>query len=152
MDNKKMLETILKIREIRNNLKKLDIKDVEKEVLRKSFNYYEDLLNLDITRNNLNKSEFDSQNIPNDIEVIDVPIDVNSNKYDEFTSVDEKDIPSVVDKLCDSFDSLSLKSDEMVIVLKALKEYSEYLQELSLIQKNNQDLYNEIMNENSLKK
>ena len=150
MDNKKMLDEILKIRDIRNDLVNLNIKEEEKEVLRRSLNYYEDLLNLDITRNNLNKIEFENEGIENNIEVIDIPLEMNTNRYNEFIKVDDKELISIIDNLSNSITNLNLNYDLKIVLLKSLKEYSFYLHDLNLKRQSNQELYNEIMESKSI--
>ena len=150
MDNKKMLDEILKIRDIRNDLVNFNIKEEEKEVLRRSLNYYEDLLNLDITRNNLNKIEFENEGIENNIEVIDIPLEMNTNRYNEFIKVDDKELISIIDNLSNSITNLNLNYDLKIVLLKSLKEYSFYLHDLNLKRQSNQELYNEIMESKSI--
>ena len=149
MDNKKMLNDILKIRDIRNNLINLNLQNNEKEVLRKSLNYYEDLLNLDITRNNLNATEFIEQGIPSDIEVVDIPIEENTTRYIEITKLNDNELISTIDTLSSSISNLELDNNDVIVILKSLKEYSEYLKELSLKKQKNNEIYNEIINENN---
>lgn len=148
MNNKKMLENILKIREIRTNLKNLNISDLEKEVLRRSLNFFEDELNLDIIRNNLNKEEYDSENIPNDIEIINVPVEENTNRYNEYANVLDNYIISIINDITNSIDNLNLDNNEIIIILKSLKEYSDYLKNLILVKNNNKNIYNEVINDN----
>ncbi|MBQ8892099.1 MAG: hypothetical protein IJ068_04525 [Bacilli bacterium] len=138
MDNKKRLEDILKIRELRSNLDNLNLTGAEKEVLRRSFNYYENLLNLDIVRTNLNKEELDSMDIKNDIEVVSVPVENSSNKYTEYASVSESEVISIINKLCNELDEK--------VTLTSLKEYCNYLMQVKLLQKSNQELYDDIFN------
>jgi len=149
MDNKKMLNDILKIRDIRNNLINLNLQNNEKEVLRKSLNYYEDLLNLDITRNNLNATEFIEQGIPSDIEVVDIPIEENTTRYIEITKLNDNELISTINNLSSSISNLDLDNNDVIVILKSLKEYSEYLKELSLKKQKNNEIYNEIINENN---
>ena len=145
MNNKELLNMILKIRDIRTNLVNLNLNDKEKEILRQSLNYYEDELNLDITRNNLNKYEFDEQEISNDIEIVDIPIEKNTTKYVEFAKVNSDELIPLISNISNAVNTLGLDINEVVIILKSLKEYSEYLKQMELTRKNNQDLYTEIM-------
>ena len=138
MNNKKRLEDILKIRDLRSNLNNLNLTSEEKEVLRRSFNYYENLLNLDIVRTNLNKEELDSMDIQNDIEVVNVPVENNIDKYKEYANVDETSVIDIVNKLCNELDER--------VALTSLKEYCNYLMQVKLMQKSNQGIYDEIFN------
>ena len=156
MNNKELLNIILKIREIRNNLVNLNLNDKEKEILRKSLNYYEDLLNLDITRNNLNKNELEEQGIDNDIEIVDIPTSENTIRYQEFAKVNDTELVNIITNISNVINALGLDNNQIVVILKSLKEYSEYLKQLELNRKNNQELYTEILyeqdNKNNSKK
>ena len=156
MNSKELLNIILKIREIRNNLVNLNLNDKEKEILRKSLNYYEDLLNLDITRNNLNKNELEEQGIDNDIEIVNIPTFENTTRYQEFSKVNDTELVGIITNISESINTLNLDTNQIVIILKSLKEYSEYLKQLELNRKNNQELYTEILyeqdNKNNSKK
>ena len=148
MNNKELLDIILKIRSIRNDLVNLNLNDKKKEILKKSLNYYEDLLNLDITRNNHNKEEFEEQGISNDIEIVNVPLEENTNRYKEFTKVDDNELINIITSISEKFNNLNFNTNELIIILKSLKEYSEYLKQLELTKQSNQELYTEIISEN----
>ena len=149
MNNKEILNNILKIRDIRNNLSTLNLNDKEKEILRKALNYYEDSLNLDITRNNLNKNEFTEYGINNDIEEVIVPVEENTNRYHEFALVQDNEIISIITNISDNINNIDLDTNYIILILKSLKEYSEYLKSLEVTKKSNQELYTEIMPDNN---
>ena len=136
MNNKERLEILLKVRELRNNLNVSNFTEKEKEVLRRSYNYYEDLLNLDIVRTNLNKDELDDMDVKNDIEVVDVPIEASENKYQEYANLNNEEIITIINQLSD------LVNDK--VILNALMEYCTYLVQVKKMQENNQVLYDEI--------
>ena len=133
MNNKERLEILLKVRELRNNLNVSNFTEKEKEVLRRSYNYYEDLLNLDIVRTNLNKDELDDMDVKNDI---DVPIEASENKYQEYANLNNEEIITIINQLSD------LVNDK--VILNALMEYCTYLVQVKKMQENNQVLYDEI--------
>ena len=145
MNNKKMLEIILQIREIRNNLVNLNLNKEEKEVLRRSLNYYEDLLNLDITRNNLTHEELEDENIENDIEVVKVPTEENSNRYQEFSNLKEDELISLINKINESLNNLEIDINDKKVILNSLKEYCLYKEQISLMKKSNREVYDEVM-------
>ena len=145
MNNKKMLEIILQIREIRNNLVNLNLNKEEKEVLRRSLNYYEDLLNLDITRNNLTHEELENENIENDIEIVKVPIEENSNRYQEFSNLKEDELISLINKINESLNNLEIDINDKKVILNSLKEYFLYKEQISLMKKSNREVYDEVM-------
>lgn len=146
MNNKKMLEIILQIREIRNNLVNLDFNEEEKEVLRRSLNYYEDLLNLDITRNNLTHEELENENIENDIEIVNVPTEENSNRYQEFSNLKEDELISLINKINESLSSMEIDINDKKVILNSLKEYCLYKEQISLMRKSNREVYDEVIN------
>ena len=145
MNNKKMLEIILQIREIRNNLVNLNLNKEEKEVLRRSLNYYEDLLNLDITRNNLTHEELENENIENDIEIVKVPTEENSNRYQEFSNLKEDELISLINKINESLNNLEIDINDKKVILNSLKEYFLYKEQISLMKKSNREVYDEVM-------
>ena len=145
MNNKKMLEIILQIREIRNNLVNLNLNKEEKEVLRRSLNYYEDLLNLDITRNNLTHEELENENIENDIEIVKVPTEENSNRYQEFSNLKEDELISLINKINESLNNLEIDINDKKVILNSLKEYCLYKEQISLMKKSNREVYDEVM-------
>ena len=136
MNNKERLEILLKVRELRNDLNNLNFTNEEKEVLRRSYNYYESLLNLDIVRTNLNKEELDSMDVQNDIDVVEVPLDKNVNKYQEYSKLNDEEVITIVSKLSDTLNDK--------VALNALMEYCTYLGQVKLMKQNNQVLYDEI--------
>ena len=145
MDNKKRLEEILKIRELRNNLNNLSISMEEKEILRRSFNYYENLLNLDIVKTNLNKEELDNYEIENDLERLSVPIEYSLNKYFEYVKVLDNAIIEIINKLNCNLETLNLNNKDKKVILNSIKEYSLYIKQVNQMKKSNQELYKEIM-------
>ena len=145
MNNKKMLEIILQIREIRNNLVNLNLNKEEKEVLRRSLNYYEDLLNLDITKNNLTNEELENENIENDIEIVKFEIEENSNRYQEFSNLKEDELISLINKINESLNKLEIDINDKKVILNSLKEYFLYKEQISLMKKSNREVYDEVM-------
>lgn len=133
MNNKKMLDTILKIRDIRNNLSNFNIKEEEKEILRKTLNYYEDMLNLDITRNN-----------NNNFDVVEIPLEENTTRYKEFVFVPDNKTLEILNGIESSISNINLNEDEIKVLLSSLKEYCLYLEQVNMMRKNNLETLNEI--------
>ena len=138
--NKERLEKILKIRKIRNNLDNLNITLEEKEILRKTLNYYENELNLEIERSNNNIEEYDNYDIPNENQEIKIPEDDSINKYKEYAIIDNNNLLSNVENLINNITNFNLSEDDNKIILNCLKEYCLYLKELE-IKKQNSDNY-----------
>ena len=145
MDNNKRLEIILKIRDIRKKINELNITIEEKEVLRKSLNYYENMLDLDIARSNLNKDELDNEDILNDIVKVDVPVEEDIYRYQEFIKINDSNIIKIIDNISNIIENLELNKDDIVVLLNSLKEYSIYLNQLAIEKQHNKELYDEIM-------
>ena len=145
MDNNKRLEIILKIRDIRKKINELNITIEEKEVLRKSLNYYENMLDLDIARSNLNKDELDYEDILNDIVKVDVPVEEDIYRYQEFIKINDSNIIKIIDNISNIIENLELNKDDIVVLLNSLKEYSIYLNQLAIEKQHNKELYDEIM-------
>ena len=144
MNSKEMLDKILKVREVRNNLTDLNISLEEKEILRRCLNHYENYLNLSITTNNLNKEELEENDIPNDIEPISIPIEENTTKYNEFAKLNDNNLIDLIKQIDNSLKDLDLSKEDYIILLKSLKEYSLYLEQLALEKINNKDLFDEL--------
>ena len=121
-------------------------RDSLKEVLRISLNHYEDDLILYITKSNANAKYLDDNNIKHDIEVVEVPKDEESSRNKLFMEIDNNNIDSYIDKLSDSFDKIELSDKEKVLILKALKEYCIYLEQVNMSVLKNKEVYDDIFN------
>ena len=137
MDNNKRLEIILKIREKRNELDILNLTNEEKEVLRRSLNYYEQELDLNIARANNDIIELDDMGIKSDNSKTIVPKDESNLIYKEYANIYKIDINSTINSLLNKIDDS--------ILLNSLKEYALSLQQLNAIRENNQEEFKEYL-------
>ena len=135
------LETILKIREIRNNLPNLDLSLETKELLRKSLNFYENELDIEIARSNNNIDEFTKEGIEHDEKII-IPLEENSNKYQEYTNIKDIDLLDNIKYLINNIDKLNNNK----IILNALKEYCLYLEQLNIKKINSEKFLEDLKN------
>lgn len=149
MNNSEILKKIELVREVRRDLGSFRfLTNEEKAMTLKALNDYEFTLEQDITRNLNTKKELDAEGIPNDIEVVEVPLDTNRPLYKEFSeagSYEELDanIIRLVDALFKA-PSFDLEDSKKKVLLEALKEYVKYLQNLKLKQDNNRNNYPEL--------
>ena len=151
MENNKNLENILMIREIRNNLESMNITNEEKEVLRRSLNYYEEELDIEIQRNSNNNKLLYEEKIKGNVEYIDVPVDGDSKRYIEFASINESLLNEIINSFYDKIDNLDLDIRKKGIILKSLRDYCDYLKQLSLERENNKKLYDEMFEDQNTK-
>ena len=149
MNSEKKLEEIIKIREIRNNLVNLDIVDNEKEILRRSLNYYENVLNLDITKKNSNIEEYMEQGIETHEKIVSIPLDDSAFKYQEFTKVEDNNIKIIINNLTNDLITINLDKDSIIVILNSLKEYSVYLEQVNRMRQSNKEIYEEVMDTRS---
>lgn len=145
MNSIKMLEELEILRATRRNISNLDIALSEKEILRRSLNYYENLLHLDITRNNLNIEEFQEHGIESSNSYVSIPMEEDTTKYQEFAKVEDSNIIEVINNLTNDLITIDLDKDSIMIILKSLKEYSLYLEQINRSKKSNQEIYEEVM-------
>lgn len=142
MDNNKRLETILKIREIRNKIANLDVSLEEKEVLKRSLNLYEDNLDYDIARENNNIIEFQEQGIESNQNQVLVPLEENTSRYKEYATLKELDLGDIIDLVISKIskiDVLNEKDKELILI--SLKNYCIYLNELEIKRKHYEEDY-----------
>lgn len=142
--NKESLEIILKIRKIRNNLDNLNITLEEKEILRRTLNYYENELYLEIERNNNNIEEYKTYDVPNQEQEIKIPTDNSLNKYKEYSIIDNNNLLLNVENLINNIPKLNLDEEDNIIILNCLKEYCLYLKQLEITKENNQEILKEL--------
>lgn len=142
MNNKERLENILKIRSIRNKIELLNLNLEEKEILKRSLNYLEDDLNLEIIVSNRNIDELMDENIDHD-EKVNVPIEENSNRNHEYAVIDELNLNNIIDNLYNQIDSLELDSIEQFVILKSLQSYCTYLEQVKNMKQSGNAIYQE---------
>ena len=155
MKNKDRLERIEVIREVRRKLGNFNFQNEEKSIILKSLNDYENTLTIDITRSINNIKEFETLGISHDIEVINVPIDINKPTYPEFANlyINESLELSItrLGNLINQISYLDIFDDEKRVLLESLKEYSNYLRLLVQKRENNKKLYeDEFLNDGTL--
>ena len=150
MSNNERLETILKIREIRNKLDSLNCTNEEKEIIRLSLNYYEEDLDIEIARFNKEIKVLEEEGITSNNKEVNVPIEEANNKYKEYANSYSFNISEVLSKLLNELNNKEeLKSFEKEIILKSLKEYCLYLERLQSLRKNNEIIYGDEYKDNS---
>ncbi|MBQ8472804.1 MAG: hypothetical protein IJ501_04820 [Bacilli bacterium] len=146
MKNKDRLERIEVIREVRRKLGNFRLmSNEEKAIALKALNDYEYNLTTDITRSINNIREFEEQGISHDIEVVDVPVEVNKPTYPEFAtagsyeSLDENIIR--LKDLLFHVPSENIPDDEKRVFLESLRDYCYDLQKLKYERDNNRKAY-----------
>ncbi|MBR3661406.1 MAG: hypothetical protein IKN63_05885 [Bacilli bacterium] len=145
MESIKLLKELESLRLTRNNISNLDISLQEKEILRKSLNYYENMLYLDITRNNNNLEEFMEHDIESNNQYVSIPKDDNVLKYQEYVKIDDCKETEIINNLINDLITIDIDKDSIVIILKSLKEYSLYLEQVDRMQKSNKEIYKEVI-------
>lgn len=137
MDNNKRLEMIMKIRESREALDIMDLTNSEKEVLRRSLNFYEQKLDNEIASANNNIVELEEMGIKSNNQKIVVPKEKVDSKYKEYANIYQINITETINSL--------LNQLRDVAMLASLKEYALSLQQLNNVKENNQEEFKEYL-------
>ena len=137
MDNNKRLEMIMKIRESREALDIMDLTNSEKEVLRRSLNFYEQKLDNEIASANNDIIELDDMGIKSNNQRIVVPKEKVDSKYKEYANIYQINITETINSL--------LNQLRDVAMLASLKEYALSLQQLNNVRENNQEEFKEYL-------
>lgn len=137
MNNNKRLEMIMKIRESREALDSMDLTNSEKEVLRRSLNFYEQKLDNEIAYANNNIVELDEMGIKSNNQKIVVPKEKIDSKYKEYANIYQINITETINSL--------LNQLRDVAMLASLKEYALSLQQLNNVRENNQEEFKEYL-------
>ena len=137
MDNNKRLETIIKIRESREALDSMDLTNSEKEVLRRSLNFYEQKLDNEIASANNNIVELEEMDIKSNNQRIVVPKEKIDSKYKEYANIYQINITDTINSLLNQLRDTTM--------LASLKEYALSLQQLNNIRENNQEEFKEYL-------
>ena len=74
--------------------------------------------------------------VQNDIDVVEVPVDKNVNKYQEYAKLNDEEVITIVNKLSDTLNDK--------ITLNSLMEYCTYLGQIKLMKQSNQVTNDEI--------
>jgi len=141
--NNERIETILKIREIRNGIDSLQLSDIEKEILKVTLNNYEDMLILDVERTNNDSNFLDELEVNHDDKVI-VPVEKETLRYKKYADINDSVILDHLNNIEDIFDKINISDDKKRIILKSFKEYCLYLEQVSMMKKSNSEIYDEI--------
>lgn len=148
MKNKDRLERIEVIREVRRKLGNLNLKDEEKALILKTLNDYEHSLTTDIARSINNIKEFETLGILHDIEIVEVPLEMDKPNYPELINLNLLDSLETrflrLQKLLPKVSTLEILDDERRVLLESLKDYSYELQLLIQERKKNLELLEEI--------
>lgn len=137
MNNNKRLEIIMKIRERRDIIEKMTLSNEEKEIIRRSLNFYEQKLDNEIAKTNNNITELEEMDISSNEMRIKVPVEDSQIKYKEFANIYHIDINSVISSLLDKLrDS---------ILLTSIREYALSLKELNDIHDKNKEEFKEYL-------
>ena len=137
MDNNKRLETIMKIRESREILDSMDLTNSEKEVLRRSLNFYEQKLDNEIASANNNIVELEEMDIKSNNQKIVVPKEKIDSKYKEYANIYQINITDTINSLLNQLRDTTM--------LASLKEYALSLQQLNNVRENNQEEFKEYL-------
>ena len=137
MDNNKRLETIMKIRESREALDSMNISNSEKEVLRRSLNFYEQKLDNEIASANNNIVELEEMDIKSNNQRIVVPKEKIDSKYKEYANIYQINITDTINSLLNQLRDTTM--------LASLKEYALSLQQLNNVRENNQEEFKEYL-------
>ena len=137
MDNNKRLETIMKIRESREILDSMDLTNSEKEVLRRSLNFYEQKLDNEIASANNNIVELEEMDIKSNNQKIVVPKEKIDSKYKEYANIQQINITDTINSLLNQLRDTTM--------LASLKEYALSLQQLNNVRENNQEEFKEYL-------
>ena len=137
MDNNKRLEIILKIREKRELLDSMELSKEEKEILRRSLNFYEHELDVEIAKTNNEITELESMDIESNETRIKIPSEDSNYKYKEYANIYQIDINEAINSL------LTKLNDSLM--LTSLKEYAKSIQELNTIHENNKEEFKEYL-------
>lgn len=137
MDNNKRLETIMKIRESREILDSMDLTNSEKEVLRRSLNFYEQKLDNEIASANNNIVELEEMDIKSNNQRIVVPKEKIDSKYKEYANIYQINITDTINSLLNQLRDTTM--------LASLKEYALSLQQLNNVRENNQEEFKEYL-------
>ena len=137
MDNNKRLEIIMKIRESREALDRMDLTNSEKEVLRRSLNFYEQKLDNEIAHANNNIVELEEMGIKSNNQKIVVPKEKIDSKYKEYANIYQINITETINSLLNQLRDTAM--------LASLKEYALSLQQLNNVRDNYQEEFKEYL-------
>ena len=139
MNNNERLEVILKIRDIRNSLPNMNLLKEEKEIIKLSLNLYEEELDVEIAKINNTNNELKEEGIDINENIIDIPIEENTSKYLEYANIYNLDIINIINNLLIKLDNDSeLFKNNKQVVLKSLKNYLLYIEQIDIIKKNSE--------------
>lgn len=148
MKNSERVEELLLVRNVRKNLNELDMTVYEKAMSLRALEDYEIKLLNDIEASHNNAKLMEELNFTHDIERVEVPIEYDRPTYPELLEVGLVDSYetkiSTLNKLVEKLDT---SSPSMVVLLKALREHCQILENLKLIKENTRRDYPEFYQE-----
>ena len=137
MNNNERFETIIAIRERRTTLDSMELSKEEKEILRRSLNFYEQQLDNEIAMTNNNIKVLEEMDIKSNENKIKVPVEESDFKYKEYADINKIDINDVINSL--------LTKLKDTVMLKCLKQYALSIKELNEVHERNKEEFKEYL-------
>ena len=137
MNNNERFETIIAIRERRITLDGMELSKEEKEILRRSLNFYEQQLDNEIAIDNNNITELENMDIDSNNMKIKVPVEESDFKYKQYADIYKININEVINSL--------LTKLKDTVMLKCLKQYALSIKELNEVHERNKEEFKEYL-------